>query len=144
MPPQPGEFVASSAVATEKTDSALVEMLREFREVRGARPLTLDELSFAKSSETKSLPMNFETIDQIANAGVTILRDGLPTTYYNTISARMRSVSLAQANAAAKKYIDPAKLVVVVVGDRKEIESTLRAAKIGPVVVVDENGQPVK
>src|SRR6476469_2856046 len=52
MPPQPGEFIASSAVATPKTDSALVEMMHEFRDVRGSRPLTRDELSFAKSSET--------------------------------------------------------------------------------------------
>ena len=144
MPPQPGEFIASSAVATAKTDSALVEMLREFRDIRGARPLTLDELSFAKSSATKSLPMSFETIDQIASAGVSILRDGLPITYYNTVSAKLRGVSLAQARAAAKTYIDPSKTVIVVVGDRKEIEAGLRAAKIGPVVVVDENGQPVK
>lgn len=143
MPPQPGEFIASSAVATPKTDSALVEMMREFRDIRAARPLTSDELSFAKSSQTKSLPMSFETIDQIANAGVTILRDGLPTSYYNTISAKMRSVSLAQANAAAKTYVDPSKLVIVVVGDRKEIEPALRASKLGPVVVVDENGAPV-
>ncbi len=144
LPPQPGEFIASSAVAAPKTDSALVEMMRELREIRGARPLTVAELQFAKSSETKSLPLGFETIDQIASAGVNILRDGLPINYYNTISRNLRAVTLAQANASAKTYIDPAKLVIVVVGDRKEIEASLRAAKLGPVVVVDENGAPIK
>jgi predicted Zn-dependent peptidase len=142
LPPQPGEFVASSAVAAAKTDSALVEMMRELREIGGKRPLSAEELAFAKSSETKSLPLGFETIDQIASAGVNILRDGLPTDYYNTISARLRAVTLPQANAAAKKYVDPSKIVIVVVGDRKEIEAGLRAAKIGPVVVVDESGVP--
>ena len=88
--------------------------------------------------------MSFETIDQIAGAGVTILRDGLPLNYYNTVSAKLRAVRLAQANAAAKTYVDPSKLVIVVVGDRKEIEAPLRAAKLGPVVVVDENGNPTK
>ena len=117
-------------------------MMRELREIGGKRPLSAEELAFAKSSETKSLPLSFETIDQIANAGVNILRDGLPTDYYNTISTRLRAVTLPQANAAAKKYVDPSKLVMVVVGDRKEIEAGLRAAKIGPVVVVDENGVP--
>jgi zinc protease len=144
MPPQPGEFVSSSAVATPKTDSALVEMMRELRDIRGPRPLTPAELAFAKSSETKSLPMSFETIDQIAGAGVTILRDGLPLNYYNTVSTKLRAVSLAQANAAARTYIDPSKLVIVVVGDRSEIEAPLRAAKLGPVVVVDEKGVPLK
>jgi zinc protease len=143
LPPQPGEFIASSAVTAGKTDSALVEMMHELRDIRATRALTPDELAFAKSSETKSLPLGFETIDQIANAGVNILRDGLPLDYYNTISGKLRAVTLAQANAAAKTYVDPSKLVIVVVGDRKEIEAGLRAAKLGPVVVVDENGAAV-
>ncbi len=142
LPPQPGEFIASSAVTAAKTDSALLEMMREVREIRGTRPLTAEELAFAKSSETKSLPLGFETIDQIASAGVNILRDGLPADYYNTISTKLRAVTLAQANAAAKKYVDPSRLVIVVIGDRKEIEAALRAAKVGPVVVVDESGVP--
>ena len=144
MTPQPGEFVAASPVATPKTDSALVEMLKELRDIRGTRPLTAAELSFARSSATKSLPLNFETVDQIAGAGALVLREGLPLDYFNTLSARYRGVTAAQANAAAKKYIDPAKLAIVIVGDRKQIEAALRASKVGPVVVVDENGKEVK
>lgn len=142
MTPQPGEFVTATSVATPKTDSALVELVKELRDIRGTRPMTPAELDFARSSATKSLPLNFETVDQIAGAGALVLREGLPLNYFNTLSARYRGVTVAQANAAAKKYIDPAKLAIVVVGDRKQIESGLRAANIGPVVVVDENGKP--
>jgi zinc protease len=144
MTPQPGEFLASSPVATPKTDSALVELVKELRDIRGTRPLTPAELSFAKSSATKSLPLNFETVDQIAGAGALVLREGLPLDYFNTLSARYRAVTAAQANGAAKKYIDPSKLAIVVVGDRKQIEAGLRAANLGPVVVVDENGKAIK
>ena len=65
----------------------------------------------------------------------------VPLNYFNTLSARYRAVTAAQANAAAQKYIDPTKLAIVVVGDRKQIEAGLRAARLGPVVVVDENGK---
>jgi zinc protease len=143
LTPQPGEFLASTSVATPKTDSALVELLKELRDIRGTRPMTAAELSFAKSGATKSLPLNFETVDQIAGAGALVLREGLPLDYFNTLSARYRAVTVAQANAAAKKYINPAKLAIVVVGDRKQIEAGLRAANVGPVVVVDENGKAV-
>ena len=142
MTPQPGEFLTATSVATPKTDSALVELVKELRDIRGTRPMTPAELDFAKSSATKSLPLNFETVDQIAGAGALVLREGLPLNYFNTLSARYRGVTIVQANAAAKKYIDPAKLAIVIVGDRKQIESGLRAANIGPVVVVDENGKP--
>lgn len=144
LTPQPGEFYAASQVQTAKTDSALVEMVRELREIGGKRPLTADEVSFAKSSAVKSLPLSFETVEQIANAGVNVLRDGLPLNYYNTLSASYRRVSATQANAAAKKYVDPSHETIVVVGDRKQIEAGLRAAGLGPVVVVDENGKPLK
>ena len=141
--PQPGEFLAASNIATPKTDSGLVEMLKELREIRSTRPLSATELTFAKSSATKSLPLNFETVDQIAGAGALVLREGLPLDYFNTLSRRYNAVTLAQANRAARTYVNPAKVAIVVVGDRKQIEAGLRAAKVGPVVVVDENGKPV-
>jgi zinc protease len=143
MTPQPGEFLASTSVATPKTDSALVELMKELRDIRGTRPMTPAELDFAKSSATKSLPLSFETVEQISGAGALVLREGLPLNYFNTLSARYRGVTVTQANAAAKKYIDPSKLAIVIVGDRKQIEPGLRAANVGPVVVVDENGKPV-
>lgn len=141
--PQPGEFLAAANIATPKTDSGVVEMLKELREIRGARPISATELTFAKSSATKSLPLNFETVDQIAGAGALVLREGLPLTYFNTLSRRYNTVTLAQANRAARTYVNPARVAIVVVGDRKQIEAGLRAARVGPVVVVDENGKPV-
>ena len=144
LTPQPGEFYATSQVTATKTDSALVELLHELRDIRGTRPLTADEVSFAKSSAVKSLPLNFETVDQIASAGVNVLREGLPLNYYNTLSASYRGVTAARANAVAKKYVDPTHETIVVIGDRKVVEAGLRAANIGPIVVVDENGKPVK
>ena len=143
MTPQPGEFTMQTQIATPKTDSALVEITKEIRALRGPKPLTGDEIAFAKSSAMKSLPLNFETVDQIAGAGVTVLREGLPLDYFTTLSARYRAVTTAQTNVAAKKYIDPAKMRIVIVGDRKSIEPALKAANVGPVVIVDEAGKPV-
>jgi len=44
----------------------------------------------------------------------------------------------------ARKYIDFDHCVVVVVGDLKKIESDVRSLGWGKVVVVDEDGNPVK
>ena len=44
---------------------------------------------------------------------------------------------------AARRYIDPAHLAIVIVGDRKQIEAPLRATGIGSLVLLDTDGNPV-
>jgi hypothetical protein len=51
-------------------------------------------------------------------------------------------VTQSDAQRVARQYIDPDKLAIVIVGDRKSIESTLRATKVGDVVVVGISGRP--
>ena len=43
--------------------------------------------------------------------------------------------------AAARRVIDPDRLIVVVTGDRRILEPALRAANLGPIVVVDADGR---
>jgi hypothetical protein len=37
----------------------------------------------------------------------------------------------------ARRYLDPAHLAIVIVGDRKQIEGPLTKTKIAPVVVIE-------
>ena len=141
--PEAGSFTASAQVVTPKTDSALIELMNELRDIRSARPMTDAELTMARSSQTLSLPMQFETLNSLAGAVAGILRDNLPIDYYDHVSANMAKVTLADLTAAAQKYLDPDHMAIVVVGDRKQIEAKLRAAKIAPVVVVDEKAKPL-
>jgi zinc protease len=141
--PQPSTFFLVTAVSTPTTDSSLVQIAKELSDIRGKRPLTAAELEFARGSATKGLPLAFETIELRAQAIAGLISDGLPLDYYNTVVQHFRSVTLAQAQAAAVKHIDPSKMVIVVVGDRKVIEPGIRAANVAPVEVVDEEGNPV-
>ena len=141
--PEIGGFTASSQVKTPQTDSALTELMREIRDIRGARPLTDAELALARTSQTLSLPMQFETLNSLVGAVAGILQDHLPLDYYDHVAANMGKVSVADATAAAQKYLDPDHIAIVVVGDRKQIEAGLRAAKIAPVIVVDEKARPL-
>lgn len=142
--PEVGTVRASAAVQTAKTDSALIELMRELKEIRGARPITPTELSFAKASATKGLPLRFETVAQRAATVERLLIDSLPLDYYATLSANLAAVTLAQTRTAARAYLDPERLAIVVVGDRERIEPGLRAANVAPVVVVSLNGMPVE
>ena len=59
-----------------------------------------------------------------------------PNVIVGALVARLRA-----ANASGVPASD--NTVVVIVGDRKVIEPGLKAANIGPVIVVDEKGNPV-
>ncbi|MGZ8415069.1 MAG: M16 family metallopeptidase [Gemmatirosa sp.] len=141
--PEIGQFMASAQVQTDKTDSSVVEIMNELRGIAGGRPITQPEFDIAMGNAVKGLPLSFETVSQIAGAAGTILADSLPLDYYATLSRKYEAVSVADVNAAAKKFIDPARLAIVVVGDRKQIEDKLRALNLAPVVVVDEQAKPV-
>jgi zinc protease len=135
--PEVGTFTTSSAVITAKTDSALIETMKEIRGLIGDHPITDDEFAFAKTSATSGLPLQFETIRDRANAIAGLIRNDLPLDYYNSLIQNYNAVTQSQAQAAAKQHINPNKLAIIVVGDRKTIEEALKATKIAPVVVVD-------
>lgn len=132
--PEVGAFAAQTSVVTPKTDSALMETMKELRDIRGTRPVTPQEFAFAKSSATAGLPLQFETLQQRAGAVAGLVADSLPLDYYSTLVQRYQAVTLPQDQAAAAKYIDPGKLAIVVVGDKAVLEPKLKAAGIAPIV----------
>lgn len=142
--PEPSTFIVATAVSTPKTDSSLVQIAKEFADLRGTRPVTPDELSFARASATKGFPLAFETISERAGAIAGLIREGLPLDYYNSVVQRYSAVTQAEEQQAAVQHMNPSKMAIVIVGDRKVIEPGIRAANIAPVVVIDEEGNPVK
>jgi zinc protease len=142
--PEPSTFFMATAVSTPKTDSSLVQIAKEFADIRGPRPVTPAELAFARASATKGFPLEFETISERVGAIGSLLRQGLPLDYYNNVVQRYSGVTQAEEEQSAVRYMDPSKMAIVIVGDRKVIEPGIRATNIAPVVVIDENGNPVK
>jgi zinc protease len=57
--------------------------------------------------------------------------------------AAIDSVPLEQVRAAARRYLDKTRLLVVVVGDLNQLEDPVRQLDLGPVEIVDPGGKPV-
>ncbi len=55
---------------------------------------------------------------------------GLDRSYSNTYVARVRAVTPEQIQQLAQKYLDPARMPIVVVGDRSVVESEV--GEFGP------------
>jgi len=139
----PGAFRAGGEVVTAKTDSALIEFMKELRDIRGPRPPTDDELAQAKASLVQSLPEVFESVNGVNGGISTIYTQGLPEDYYQQFIRSVNAVTKEDVVRVAQKYIDPDHLALVIVGDREKIEAPLIATKIAPVIRLDITGDPI-
>jgi len=128
---EPGPFAARASVQTAVTAPALVEFLKEFDGMLGARPVGQEELAFNKGYLTRGYPARFETPSDVAGQLETLVEFQLPDDYFNRVIPEFTAVTSEDVLRVAKKYLDREHLTVIVVGDRSKIEADLRALPVG-------------
>ena len=138
-----GTFVALASVVTAKTDSSLIEFLKELRRIRD-EPVPAPELAKAKAYITLGLPGEFETTAGSAARFRDLLAFGLPLDYYDRYIDRINAVTADDVQRLARQYVDPDDFDIVVVGDKSQIEAGIRALNEGPIVYRDVWGQDLR
>lgn len=136
-----GPFTASAEIVAAKTDSGLIEFMKELNAIRNAVPA--EELLKAKRYLQLGLPADFETTQQIATVLVPVALYNLPLDYYNNYVQNVEAITQAEVRRVAREYINPSSLAIVIVGDRKSIETGLKAVGTGPISIRDFFGKPV-
>jgi predicted Zn-dependent peptidase len=108
--------------------------------------VTPGELEGAKQAIVRGFPRNFETPDQIATQLELIVTYDLPDTYFNSYIERVQAVTLEDVSRVANRYLQPDRMAVVIVGDRRAIEQGLRSLdQLGDRInVVDASGRPAQ
>lgn len=137
-----GPFVSSAEVVAAKTDSALVEFLKELRGIR--EPIPAGELTRARRYLQLRYPSGFETTRDIASQLVPIVVYDLPLDYFNAYVRNIEAVTEADLRRVAQRYIDPDRLTIVIVGDRQQVEQSLRELRAADVVVRDVAGREIQ
>ncbi len=68
----------------------------------------------------------------------------LPDDYFNNYVTNVRAVTLADVARVANRYLDPSKMAILVVGDRRTIEEGLRSLPdVGSTItLIDAEGRP--
>lgn len=140
-----GPFLASAGVQTAVTKEAVIEFMKELRGIRGDIPVTEQELSYNKQSLISGYPRGFETPGGIANRLSDVVVYGLPDSYFNDYFGKVNAVTLADIQRVANKYLDPSKMAILVVGDRKTVEAGLRGIEGwgSTLTILDTDGKPV-
>ncbi len=120
-------YGARAPVQSDRTADALAELVREFEEVRGARPLSDAEVAPARDRQLYALAGSWERVDDVVSSLAELVAHDLPLDHFAGLPARVRSVSASGVAAAADAYVRPDRMVWVVVGDRAQIEDGVRA-----------------
>lgn len=139
----PGAFNAGGGIVTAKTDSALIEFMKEIKGVQGAIPFTDDEIVQGKDALVQSLPRTFSSVNGVRSAISGIYVQDLGEKYYQEYAAKVNAVTRDDLVRVAKKYIDVDNINIIIVGDRATIEEPLRKTGIAPIVRLDIDGKPI-
>ena len=138
-------FFVFAPVQTDRTADAMAEIDKEIDGIRGGgdRPPTAEELARVKDQRTLTLPGRWETNRAVMADVVEMVRFGLPDDHWETYAGTVRALDLDDVAAEADRFLQPDRLIWVVVGDRARIEESVRALGLGEVRFLDADGNRI-
>jgi zinc protease len=111
-----GAFLAGAMCAPQNADKAMTALMDELKKFIDAG-ITDKELTEAKSSYAQSWANRVADDDFVAGELVNGLYLGRTFAYWKDLNAKIQKLTKAEVEAAAKKYLQPAKLAKVRAGD---------------------------
>jgi zinc protease len=133
-----GPWTAGGDLRTEVTDGAMTEFLRELNRIRDEK-VPNDELDAARRSVVARFALSLESPQQLIGYAITRKAYNFPADYWDKYPAQIAAIKPDDVQRVARKYIDPATMQVVAVGDAGRIKTVLE--KYGPVEIVDASGK---
>jgi len=128
-----GAFIASSMVRTNSTLESVNIFKTEMEKYRQNIPQ--DYVDFTRSALMKGNALRFETQQGLLGMLNTMSSYNLPWDYIKKEEAYVKDLSPAKVLDMAKKYIDPARMFYVVVGDAKTQLEPLETIGFGKPVL---------
>jgi len=99
-----------------------------------------EELAGSKDNLIKQYPQNFQYISGIAGQIGWLVVNSLPIDYWQKYLAEVMTVDAGKVTDMAKAYLHPDALLIVVMGDRAQVEAGLRGLGLGEIVAIDAAG----
>ena len=137
-------FLAYAPVQTDKTKESAAEIIKEFKELNGNKPITQEEFDRTKTNTVMQLPGGWETNGSVNQSIVEIVKYGLPENYYQTYDKAVKSLTLQDLQKVAKQVVSSDKLTWFVVGDKDKVMSGLKELGFAEIIEIDPDGNPIK
>nr|WP_166177281.1 pitrilysin family protein [Altererythrobacter segetis] len=122
----PRGFIVLTPVQTDRTADSIKLIIEDMKAFPKAKGVDAVELQRVTEGNIRNLPNRFETNGQVLGALLDNQRLGRPDDYQTRLPEIYRSLDAKAIDAAATQYLQPEQMVIVVVGDRKEIDAQLK------------------
>jgi len=121
----PRALAVYTQVQSDKTADSIRLILDDMAAFPASRGVDATELQRVTDGNIRGLPNSFQTNSQVLSALLDNQLLGRPDDYQASLPAIYRGIDAAQIDAAAREHLSPENLVIIVVGDRKEIDGQL-------------------
>jgi zinc protease len=130
----PAPFIASTSVRSDATLETMEIIKGEMEKYRTG--ISEDDLQFIKNCMIRSNALRFETNEALANMLSYIGKYGFSDDYVKKEEDVIRNMTIAEHKAIAEKYINPGRMIYVVVGDAATQMKQLEKIGFGKPVLV--------
>jgi zinc protease len=135
---QAGPFVVSAPVRNDVTLQSVTEVLHELRRIRTG-DIETRELEDTKNFLAGVFPATVQSSSDIAGRLLDMELYDLPHDYFDRYRENIAAVTAEDVARVARKYIDPERAIIVVVGNAKEIREPLGTLGL-PIRDLDVDG----
>ena len=119
-----GPFVVAAPVRNEVTRESVSEMLSEMRRIRTG-DIETRELEDTKNYLIGVFPASVQTASDVASRLLDMELYGLSEDYFDRYRENIAGVTKDDVERVAKKYLDPDRVLIVIVGNAAQIREPL-------------------
>jgi len=130
----PAPFVISSAVATESTGAAVLEVLREMERLQ-QEPVDPRELEDGRDYLTGVFPYTLQTLDGVMQRLESMILYDLPDDYYDRYRELLGAVERDTILEVARRHLQPSRMAVVAAGPVDRLRPQFDELALGPISI---------
>lgn len=130
----PAAFTVSMSTKSGSTLQSIDAVKAEVRDLQ-SKPFTSEELSLAKETILNRFVFTMDSPSKLLNQRMTLEFYGYPADFNQKYPAAIEKVTAADVERAAKKYVQPNQLAILVVGKAADFEKPL--STLGTVTPID-------
>ena len=137
----PGPFVGTTSVRANVTYES-VALIQEILDGYGAS-YTAEDLEATRNELVRGNFRAFETLGALVSMLQNISAYDLPPDYITQREATIAAMTVEDVRALAITYLDPARMIYVVVGDARTQLARLGELELGAPILVDRDARPI-
>ncbi|MWV27324.1 M16 family metallopeptidase [Aurantiacibacter rhizosphaerae] len=126
----PRIFRIATQVQADRTADSIQVILDQLEAFPGTRPVDDVELQRVTDGNVRNLPNRYETNGQVLGALLANQNAGRDDRYQALLPQLYSAIDADDINAAAREYLQPENITIVVVGDWETVEPQLEALDI--------------